>query len=102
MGCNSCGGTHVCLRKIDPGLICELIETEGVTHYNGAPTVHTFLVNHPKEHRLDRQVTTAVGGAPPSPTLLEQMKALNIRPIHLYGLTETYGPYVVCAMSPAM
>ena len=90
------GGTHVCLRKIDPGLIWDLFETEGVTHYNGAPTVHIFLVNHPKAHRLDRQVTTAVGGAPPSPTLLGQMKALNIRPIHLYGLTETYGPYVVC------
>ena len=90
------GGTHVCLRKLDPGLVWELFDTEGVTHYNGAPTVHIFLVNHPKAHRLNHQVTTAVGGAPPSPTLLEQMKALNIRPIHLYGLTETYGPYVIC------
>ena len=90
------GGTHVCLRKLDPELVWELFDTEGVTHYNGAPTVHIFLVNHPKAHRLNHQVTTAVGGAPPSPTLLEQMKALNIRPIHLYGLTETYGPYVIC------
>ncbi len=90
------GGTHVCLRKIDPGLIWDIFEAEGVTHYNGAPTVHIFLVNHQKAHRLERQVTVAVGGAPPSPTLLDQMKALNIRPIHLYGLTETYGPYVIC------
>ena len=90
------GGTHVCLRKLDPGLVWELFDTEGVTHYNGAPTVHIFLVNHPKVHRLNRPVTVAVGGAPPSPTLLGQMRALNIRPIHLYGLTETYGPYVIC------
>ncbi len=90
------GGTHVCLRKLDPGLVWELFDTEGVTNYNGAPTVHIFLVNHPKAHRLNRLVTVAVGGAPPSPTLLGQMKALNIHPIHLYGLTETYGPYVFC------
>jgi acyl-CoA synthetase (AMP-forming)/AMP-acid ligase II len=90
------GGTHVCLRKVDPGLIWDLFESEGVTHYNGAPTVNIFLVNHPKAHRLDPQVTATVAGAPPSPTLLGKLKNLNIRPIHVYGLTETYGPYTVC------
>lgn len=90
------GGTHVCLRKVDPGLVWDLLEAEGVTHYNGAPTIHIFLVNHPKAHRLARQVTICVAGAPPSPTLLGQLQALNIRPLHLYGLTETYGPYTIC------
>jgi len=90
------GGTHVCLRKIDPGLIWELFDTEGITHYNGAPTVQISLVNHPKAHRLDRQITVTVAGAPPSPTLLERMKELNLRPVHVYGLTETYGPYTIC------
>src|SRR6266516_6647690 len=90
------GGTNVCLRKIDPAEVWELFESEGVTHYNGAPTVQIFLVNHPKAHRLPKQVTVTVAGAPPSPTLLGQLKALNIRPIHVYGLTETYGPYTVC------
>ncbi len=90
------GGTHICMRKLDPALIWDLFDTEGVTQYNGAPTVQIFLVNHSKAHRLDRQVTTVVGGAPPSPTLLGQMKALNIHPIHAYGLTETYGPYALC------
>jgi fatty-acyl-CoA synthase len=74
----------------------DLFESEGVTHYNGAPTVQIFLVNHAKAHRLDRQVTVTVAGAPPSPTLLGQLKELNIRPIHVYGLTETYGPYTIC------
>jgi fatty-acyl-CoA synthase len=89
------GATHVCLRKFEPGLVWELFESEGVTHYNGAPTVQIFLVNHPKAHRLDQQITVTVAAAPPSPTLLGQMKALNLRPIHVYGLTETYGPYTV-------
>jgi fatty-acyl-CoA synthase len=90
------GATHVCLRKLDPGQIWDLLESEGVTHYNGAPTVHIFLVNHAKAHRLEKEVTVTVAGAPPSPTLLGQMQALNMRPVHVYGLTETYGPYTVC------
>jgi fatty-acyl-CoA synthase len=90
------GGTHVCLRKIDPERVWELLEREGVTHYNGAPTVQILLVNHAKAHRLDRQITVTVAGAPPSPTLLGRMKELNLRPIHVYGLTETCGPYTIC------
>jgi len=86
----------VCLRAIDPGLVWDVFESESVTHYNGAPTVQIFLVNHPKAHRLGKQVTVTVAGAPPSPTLLEQLGELNIRPIHVYGLTETYGPYTIC------
>ena len=90
------GGTHVCLRALDPGLIWDLMESEGVTHYNGAPTVQIMLVNHPEAHRLDQQLTLTIAGAPPSPTLLGQLQELNIHPIHVYGLTETYGPYTVC------
>ncbi|WP_069802245.1 acyl--CoA ligase family protein [Thermogemmatispora onikobensis] len=90
------GARHICLRKADPGLVWDLLEQEGVTHYNGAPTVHIFIVNHPKAHPIERGVTVTVAGAPPSPTLLAQMRRLNMRPIHVYGLTETYGPYTVC------
>jgi fatty-acyl-CoA synthase len=95
-GVTAVGGTHVCLRKVDPTQVWDLFESEGVTHYNGAPTVQIFLVNHPNAHRLDRQITVTIAGAPPSPTLLGQMKSLNFRPIHVYGLTETYGPYTIC------
>lgn len=90
------GGTHVCMRDVNPDVIWDLFEQEHVTHYNGAPTVHIFLVNHPKAHRLERQITVTVAGAPPSPTLLGRMRDLNLRPVHVYGLTETYGPYTVC------
>ncbi len=89
-------GTHVCLRKVEPALIWDLLEREGITHYNGAPTVQTGIVNHPKAHRLTRPVTVTVAAAPPSPTLLARLKELNLRPVHVYGLTETYGPHTVC------
>ncbi|GCE22616.1 hypothetical protein KDK_64160 [Dictyobacter kobayashii] len=94
------GATHVCLRRLDPERVWDILDQEGVTHYNGAPTVHIFLVNHPKAHRLARPATVAIGGAPPSPTLLAQMEQLNIHVLHLYGLTETYGPNTVCAWHP--
>jgi acyl-CoA synthetase (AMP-forming)/AMP-acid ligase II len=89
-------GTHVCLRRVEPGRIWDLIDREGITHYNGAPTVQIGVVNDPKAHRLDRPVTVTVAGAPPSPTLLGKLKELGFKPVHVYGLTETYGPHTVC------
>jgi fatty-acyl-CoA synthase len=89
------GGRHVCLRKFEPRRVWELLRSEGVTHYNGAPTVQAALVHAPEAARLERPVTVAVGGAPPSPTLLARMRELNLHAIHLYGLTETYGPQTV-------
>jgi acyl-CoA synthetase (AMP-forming)/AMP-acid ligase II len=95
-GVTAVAGTHVCLRRVEPGRIWELLDTEGVTHYNGAPTVQIGVVNHPAAHRLERPVTVTVAGAPPSPTLLARLKELHFRPVHVYGLTETYGPHTVC------
>ena len=87
---------HVTIRAVDAGLIWELIDGEGITHYNGAPTVQLMVVNHPRAHRLERPVTAMVAAAPPSPTLLARMSELNFRVVHVYGLTETYGPITVC------
>jgi fatty-acyl-CoA synthase len=92
------GARHVLLRKIDPPLVWKLIESEGVTHFNGAPTVLIMLINDaaaPKT-KLDRTIRIATGGAPPSPTLLEQWGAIGAEVTHLYGLTETYGPHTFC------
>ena len=88
--------THVALRAVDPDLVWQLIDEEGVTHYNGAPTVQLMIINHSKAHRLEQQVTAMVAASPPSPTLLARMAALNFRIVHVYGLTETYGPITVC------
>ncbi len=86
---------HVTMRAVDPERIWDLIDREGVTHYNGAPTVQLMVINHPRAHRLDRPVTAMVAAAPPSPTLLGRMSELNFRIVHVYGLTETYGPITV-------
>ncbi len=96
-GVTAVAATNVCLRKIDYERIWDLFEREGVTHYCGAPTVQIGLMNSPKAHKLDRTVTVMVAAAPPSPTLLRQLQERNFRVIHVYGLTETYGPITSCA-----
>jgi fatty-acyl-CoA synthase len=92
-------GMHVCLRRIDPAHIWNLL-SDGITHFCGAPTVQIGLVNDSRARQLSRSVTAVIAGAPPSPTLLARMKELNFRPIHVYGLTEVYGPHTVCAWDP--
>ncbi len=89
-------GTHVCLRRVDPERIWQLFESERVTHYNGSPTVQVGVVNYPGARRLEQGVTATIAAAPPSPTVIGQLRRLNFRPIHVYGLTETYGPITVC------
>ena len=91
---------HVALRAVDAGRVWQLIDEEGVTHYNGAPTVHLTIINHPRAHRLEQPVTAMVAASPPSPTLLARMAELNFRIVHVYGLTETYGPITVCPVQP--
>jgi fatty-acyl-CoA synthase len=96
------GGTHVCLRRVEPGLVWELIQKEGVTQLNGAPTVLISLVNHPaaKSIELERPLTVMTAAAPPSPTIIAQVEALGARIVHVYGLTETYGPHTMCEIQP--
>jgi fatty-acyl-CoA synthase len=95
------GATHVALRAVDPERVWQLIDDEGVTHYNGAPTVQLMIINHPRAHRLEQPVTAMVAASPPSPTLLARMSELNFRIVHVYGLTETYGPITVCPTQEA-
>ena len=94
------GGAQVGLRKVDPPLVFRLIEEHGVTNLNGAPTVLLMLSSDPaaEGRRFDPPIRVCTGGAPPSPTLLERMEKLGVRITHLYGLTETYGPHVLCEM----
>ena len=86
------GSKSVCIRRIDPPEVLRLLDEEGVTHFNAAPTVLIMLAADPAAHRLDHRVRVCTGGAPPSPTLIAQMASFNIDLVHLYGLTETYGP----------
>src|SRR5439155_20366402 len=86
------GATHVCLRKVDPARVWSLIEAEGVTHLNGAPTVLVMLTSDPSAHRRERPVLVTTAGAPPPPAVIERTEALGFEVNHVYGLTETYGP----------
>ena len=86
--------TYAARRRSD--LVWQLIDEEGVTHYNSAPTVQLMIINHPKARRLEQKVTAMVAASPPSPTLLARMAELNFRIVHVHGLTETYGPITVC------
>ncbi len=90
------GGTHVCLRAVDADLIWELLDNEGITHLNGSPTVLVSIANSPRVHTLDREVIFTTAGAPPSPTVISTMEGIGATVVHVYGLTETYGPYTIC------
>ena len=92
------GATSVCLRQVEPGRIRDLVAAEGVTLFCGAPVVLQLLASLAEREpfRFQRTVAAATGGAPPSPTLLAAMRDINVEVAHLYGLTETYGPSMVC------
>ncbi len=92
-------GTNVCLRRVEARLIFDAIRAEGVTHYCGAPIVHSMLANAPAEWRegIDHQVSGLVAAAPPPAAVIEGMARIGFDLTHVYGLTETYGPAAVCA-----
>lgn len=94
--------THVCLPKVDPAEVWRLIREEGVTHLNGAPTVLSMIAYAKDAAPLPEghMVRIATGGAPPSPAILRQMGKLGFEVTHLYGLTETYGPAMLCDWRP--
>jgi len=93
------GGTHVCLRKVDPALIFSMIKEHRVTHMCGAPVVLGALIHAPDEVKVkfDHTVEIATGGASPPAPVIVAMDRMGFRVIHLYGLTETYGPATYCA-----
>ncbi|KAI9848660.1 MAG: Acyl-CoA synthetase member 3, mitochondrial [Thelocarpon superellum] len=94
-------GTHYCLRKIEYSEIWRLLKDERVTHYNAAPTVNTLLCNAKEAAVLPEPVRVTVAASPPTPHLFEQMTRLNLMPVHVYGLTETYGPITKGYQLPA-
>ena len=96
-------GVNVCLRKVDPAKIFELIPKHGVTHMCGAPIVYNTLINAPgapKPKPGDRTVVGLIAGAAPPVAVLAGAESIGIRLTHVYGLTETYGPASVCAEQP--
>jgi fatty-acyl-CoA synthase len=92
-------GMHVCLRRVEPALVFELISQNSVTHMCGAPIVLNLLAHAPAEAKrpLPNEVLIATGGAAPPSAVIENMEAQGFKVLHMYGLTESYGPATVCA-----
>nr|OQO21378.1 hypothetical protein B0A51_11246 [Rachicladosporium sp. CCFEE 5018] len=85
-------GTHYCLRKIEYPEIWRLLKEEAISHFNAAPTVNTLLCADPNAEKLPEPVRVTVAASPPTAHLFETMESMNLHPVHVYGLTETYGP----------
>ena len=95
-------GINVCLRKVDPAKIFELIKAHGVTHMCGAPIVYNTLINAPDapKGKSAKPVVGLIAGAAPPVAVLEGAESIGIKLTHVYGLTEVYGPASVCAEQP--
>ncbi|WBU55725.1 AMP-binding protein [Paracoccus sediminicola] len=85
------GGTHICLDAIEPQKMVELIARHRVTHMCCAPVVLYMLLEHMSEP-AGQPVKVGTGGAAPTPALIARMEELGFEIVHLYGLTECYGP----------
>jgi fatty-acyl-CoA synthase len=92
-------GTNVCLRKVEASEIFSLIKKHKVTHYCGAPIVHSTLINAPDEMKagITHKVSGMVAAAAPPASMIEGMERIGFDLTHVYGLTEVYGPATVCA-----
>src|SRR5260221_2489645 len=95
-------GVNVCLRKVDPTKIFDLIKQHGVTQMCGAPIVYNTLINAPDapKGKAARPVVGLIAGAAPPVAVLEGAESIGIKLTHVYGLTEVYGPASVCAEQP--
>jgi fatty-acyl-CoA synthase len=93
--------TNLCLRQVEATEMWRLITDENVSVFCGAPTVLSTFGYAPEASPLTgRTLRILTGGAPPTPTILARMEELGARVTHLYGLTETFGPIIVCDWHP--
>ena len=96
------GGTNVCLRKVDAQVILQQIAAHRISYYCGAPIVHSLIADAPNQWRsgIDHPVYGLVAGAPPPASVFKRMADIGFDLLHVYGLTETYGPALGCAYQP--
>ncbi len=93
-------GVHICLRAVRADAVWDAIDTLGVTNLCGAPTVCSIIAGAPQAHELTEPLLITTAGAPPSPAIITSLDSLGITVVHVYGLTEVYGPYTICEYQP--
>ena len=91
-------GTSICLRRVEAAAAFDAIEQHNVTHLCGAPIVMNMLIQEgaARPRSFGRTIELMTAAAPPPAAVLEKMSAMGFHITHVYGLTETYGPAVVC------
>ncbi len=102
-GVTAVGATHVCLRAVIAKEVYRLIDKEDVSHLCAAPTVLIMMSTFPgaTDVKMKRTLKIMTAGAPPAPTIIQNMEAIGADITHTYGLTEVYGPHSVCAWQPS-
>ncbi len=92
------GGINVCLRQVRVDAIFDAIRNEKVDHFCGAPIVLNMMnsADEAIKSGVDHEVKVMTAGAPPPASVIQGMEAMGFDVTHVYGLTETYGPCVVC------
>jgi 3-(methylthio)propionyl---CoA ligase len=92
-------GTNICLRQVRAEAIFGLIRKETVSHFCAAPVVLNLLNNASDELKLNikHSIKVMTAGAAPPAVVIQGMEELGMEVTHTYGLTETYGPSVVCS-----
>ena len=95
-------GTHVFMRGPTAGGIYAAFAEHRVTHLCGAPIIMSMIAGATEAERqpFDQQVRMMTAAAPPPAPVIAAMEAMGIAITHVYGLTEVYGPAVVCAEKP--
>ncbi len=96
-GLSVLAGTHICVRQVRPAAILDALSEHRVTHLCGAPTVLNGMIEEceRRDFRVAAPVQVLTGGAPPPASVIGAMEARGFNIVHVYGLTETYGPSVV-------
>ena len=92
-------GTHVFLRSPTAEGIYAAFSDHGVTHLCGAPIIMSMIISAAgaEERSFSQPVRMMTAAAPPPPQTILAMENMGISITHVYGLTEVYGPAVVCA-----
>ncbi|GAA2120286.1 AMP-binding protein [Kocuria atrinae] len=90
------GGTHVCLRAVRPDAIWDAFDNQGITHLCGAPAVCSIIVDAEEAHSLESPIRITTAGAPPAPSIIERLENAGFGIVHVYGLTEVFGPITIC------
>ena len=93
-------GTQICTKKFTGKDIINLIDKYNITHLCGAPIILQMIIDNKKFKKNKRKTNIMTAASPPPPSILEDIEKSGFSVTHVYGLTESYGPAVICEWKP--